>query len=133
LRPGQTLTIGGENWFPGETVRVLMYSTEKVLGTETVKPDGTLPTLTVLIPTDLEIGLHTIKIEGSVSGSVETTFTVLTPVPTTSAPASTSPVVSTGGTTQQSLVRWVVFGLIAIGAGLILNQTRLHQRKRQAK
>ena len=119
LAPGQTLRIGGENWFPGEIVRVTMYSTERVLGTETVNPDGTLPLMEIVIPADLEAGQHTIRVEGSVSGVSEASFTVLAPVPATAAPA-----ISTGGTTLQSPVRWVVFGFLSIGMGLFLNRIR---------
>ena len=119
---GQTLTIGGEHWYPGETVRITLYSTQRVLGTETVNPDGTLPTLAIIIPADLETGQHTIKVEGSVSGTYTTSFTVL--AAPTSAPAA--PLVATGGTAAQSPARWALIGFIAIGAGVILNRTWYH-------
>ena len=129
VTPGQTLRIGGDNWYPGEMVRVTMYSTERVLGIEKVNSDGTLPPMNVVIPSDLEAGQHTIKVEGSVSGVFTTSFTVLAPSPATSA-ATTTPVVSTGGTALQSPARWVLFGFIAIGVSAILNRTLCQPKRR---
>jgi len=133
LTLGQTLSISGENWVPGETVRVTMYSTEHLVGTETVNPDGTLPTMKVVIPTDLETGRHTIIAEGSVSDAVEVSFTVLASVPPSPTPVSSvpaAPTIATGGTALPSSVGWwVVIGLLTVGMRLILSRTSRQPRR----
>ena len=121
---GGTLRIAGEHWVPGETVAITLYSTPLSLGTETANPDGTLPPFDVIIY--LEPGQHTIEMVGSVSGTFEATFTVLAPAPST-AVSPAVPAAPTGGMALQSPARWVLFGFLIIGAGLLLTRKILRQ------
>ena len=125
LTPGQTLRITGENWVPSEHVRVLMYSTERLLATETVNTDGTLPTLEAVVPLDIEIGQHTIRIEGEVSGTAEASFTVVEPAPATAQPGAAA---ATGGAAESSWGKWVLIGFVILGVGAIVRLTHRTQR-----
>ena len=121
---GQTLRIAGANWVPGETVAITLYSTPISLGTVTANSDGTIPPIDVTI--DLEAGQHLVIMEGSISGIVEVPFTVLASAPS-AVVSSAAPAIPSGGTALQSPARWVLFGFLVIGAGLILTRKIIRQ------
>ena len=65
--PGQTITIRGEGFTPGETVVVTFNSIPVPMGSFTADADGVVE-VEVTIPTDAEPGAHTITMVGQTSG-----------------------------------------------------------------
>jgi len=77
LSPGQNVVVTGHGWVPGEQVSITVHSTPIQFPPVMVNPDGSLPTMTVTVPTDFESGTHTLTAVGSQSGTVTLSFQVL--------------------------------------------------------
>jgi predicted alpha-1,2-mannosidase len=86
---GGSLTVAGEGFAPGETLRVTLHSTPVLLATATATSDGGLK-LSVTVPGDTAPGAHELQFAG------ETSQTVVT-VPLTVTAASTGPGPAGGG------------------------------------
>ena len=72
LHPGDTITITGSGLPAGTTLDSILHSTPTDLGTVVAAADGTF-TQTVTIPSDVELGAHTIEVTASGPGIVTTT------------------------------------------------------------
>ncbi|WP_417510370.1 carboxypeptidase regulatory-like domain-containing protein [Microbacterium sp.] len=121
---GATITITGQGFEPGETVRLELHSTPVVLGTVKVAPNGTF-TAQVRIPAGTAPGAHTIYAFGLTSNTV--TATPITVVAASPSPSSsgTGGLAVTGGD-----VPWNQLG----GAALLLlvGGVLLYRRQRSA-
>ncbi|MCL2465504.1 MAG: Ig-like domain-containing protein [Micrococcales bacterium] len=72
---GQSQTVTGYNFNPGEKVDLTLQSTPVDMGTQTADASGTV-VFTVTVPQTLAIGTHTATLTGAQSGSVADTFQV---------------------------------------------------------
>ncbi|QIM18282.1 hypothetical protein G7066_05760 [Leucobacter coleopterorum] len=75
LRQGSTQTAFGHLFVPGERVTGLLESDPISLGTATADSRGNVE-FEVWIPTDFELGRHTVTLTGETSGSVQASFVV---------------------------------------------------------
>ena len=127
---GGVLTITGTGWVPGETVRLTVQSQTIDLGTVTARTDGTLPTVTFVVPAGFEPGTHTVREVGSQAGTRTATFVVTavntgTPTSATTTPGGTQ--VHTGGTSGHNPLVWVAFVVALVGFGLLLVRARVRR------
>jgi len=76
LRPGETQTIVGSGFVPGESVAGVVNSTPISLGTQVANADGVV-TYIWISPADLSPGVHEVVLTGDRSGSVSGTFEVV--------------------------------------------------------
>lgn len=124
-----TVVLSGTGWVPGESVNIQLHSDSIDLGTVTAKDDGTLPPLTVQVPTSLAAGTHTITATGSVSGSVDYSFVVpgasVPSVP--SAPQNGTSIATGGAAAVLPYIAWLAIAMATIGAGLLLIRLRRRQ------
>jgi uncharacterized repeat protein (TIGR02543 family) len=60
---GQTVAVAGDKFQAGSTVKVWIFSDPILLGTVKVNPDGTFAS-TLSVPTGLELGNHTLVLQG---------------------------------------------------------------------
>jgi outer membrane protein OmpA-like peptidoglycan-associated protein len=63
LQPDNTSAVSGTGFRPGTNVQVYIYSTPRLLGTVSTDANGNFAG-TVPIPTDLELGRHTLQVNG---------------------------------------------------------------------
>ncbi|MDR1187055.1 MAG: Ig-like domain-containing protein [Bifidobacteriaceae bacterium] len=90
VSPGDTLTVTGVDFQPGETVTAVMWSDPVLVGQVTVGAEGSLR-LSWVIPDSTEAGEHQVTLTGGLSGAWSAAFEVRgsgpTPTPTESATA----------------------------------------------
>ncbi len=72
IHPGDTITVTGSGLPAGTTLDTVLHSVPTDLGSVVAAADGTF-TQTVTIPTDTELGPHTIQLTATRSGLVTTT------------------------------------------------------------
>ena len=120
---GGTLVVSGVGWVPGESVQITVHSTPIDLGSVTARSDGTFPDVRFTVPEGFEPGIHRITATGTLSGTVENTFTVEAPVAV--APPQEKVSVPTGGAAAPGPdVAWLSVVLSAVGAGFLLLRRR---------
>ncbi len=68
VRPGDTITVGGAGFQPGEKVGVTLFSTPVRLATQTADSSGGV-SYTFVVP-ELPPGAHRIELEGATSGTM---------------------------------------------------------------
>ncbi|MDR0366350.1 MAG: Ig-like domain-containing protein, partial [Bifidobacteriaceae bacterium] len=113
---GDTQTVTGENFQPGEEVTAVMHSDPYVIGTTIADADGRV-TFTWKIPAGTPDGVHTVELSGPLSGSVIQPFNVAMLVFT-----GVSGIVPTVG---------VAAGAILAGWWLLLLAARRRRREEQ--
>jgi hypothetical protein len=115
---GQTQTVTGTNFNPGEQVCLMIYSTPLDGGCQTADVNGTVH-YTFVVPADFETGTHTGTLTGVKSGSVSGTFVVN---------ADKTIVISTGGMavdmTQALSLRGLAAGLVVATIGVWIGASR---------
>jgi len=92
---GQSQTITGYNFNPGERVGLTLQSTPVDMGSQIADASGTV-VFTFAIPSTLEIGAHTATLTGAQSGSVSGPFNVMVFVETGGSVVPTSPSIALG-------------------------------------
>jgi hypothetical protein len=114
LRPGEQQVIIGLAFVPGEVVTLMLDIASWQPLTGVADQNGTV-TFSVAIPLDYQAGARTATLTGSQSGTVASSFQILTPL-----------LVSTGGTlTSVSAPSVMVAGLMVLaGAALLWRSTR---------
>jgi len=111
----------GDRWVVGETVHVTVQSTPLDLGTITIRTNYSGVGPNFIVPSDFEIGTHTITWTGSVSGTHTTTFKVV------ANPKKTS--VGTGGTVIQTGTPLdALAGLSLLGMAVSVTAVRYRRR-----
>jgi LPXTG-motif cell wall-anchored protein len=119
LESGQTVTVDGTGFEPGEAVTVTLHSTTVVLGTVTAGADGSV-SYVLTVPASLEAGAHTVVLAGSTT-SVAVAFQVADTADTAD-PSDELPHTGAGSTGTLGL-----FALSAIvaGAGALIIARRI--------
>ncbi|MFC4222438.1 invasin domain 3-containing protein [Lysinibacter cavernae] len=111
LEAGQKQVAYGHNFQPGETVSGLLQSTPVDLGTQVADRNGDV-TFEFTLPSDIEIGTHTVTLSADYSGSVKKTFQVV----------ATTGLVVTGGDDLAPLGYGIL--LVLAGGALFLLATK---------
>ena len=130
--PGDTITVTGENFIPGESVELSLHSTPVLLATVVVGADGTFST-DVVIPASTASGAHHIEAVGTDTVTVSTAVTLFAPADEPAAPpadepsaeATDSELSSTG--TNAGDVTWLALALLL--GGLALTMPRALRRR----
>ncbi|MEO6701600.1 MAG: Ig-like domain-containing protein [Jatrophihabitantaceae bacterium] len=137
LKPGDTVTITGSDYQPGESVKVVLTPGTTVLAAVTADSSGNV-SATVTLPSTLSAGAHTLTLQGSLA-SATFRFTVAgptgTPTPTSTAPSASASsseagsgstsgggLASTGAQVTAGLSVAVL--LMIAGAGVLLSTRR---------
>ncbi|OAN43202.1 hypothetical protein [Microbacterium sp. H83] len=103
LERNQQQTAVGTGFQPGEVVTGVMTSEPLALGTQVANAQGTV-TFVWTIPSDADLGTHTVTLTGASSGSVATTFQVVA-----------SGLATTGGQVQGG---WIALAALLLMLGL---------------
>ncbi len=103
LERGKQQTAVGTGFRPGETVTGVMTSAPVALGTQVANAQGTV-TFTWTVPTDTDLGTHTVTLTGATSGSVSASFQVVA-----------SGLATTGGQVQGG---WIALAALLLMLGL---------------
>jgi hypothetical protein len=115
VRPGDSLTLRGVGFVPGEEVQALMASQVRVLGVATAEADGSMR-VDVRVPDDADLGEHTLALYAPGSGRGERQGVTVLAAGVPLAPGSTSEVLpATGGPLQP-----VVVAMLVVLAGLAI-------------
>ena len=112
LHPGDTITIDGSGLPAGTTLDTILHSVPTDLGTVVAAADGTF-SQTATVPSDVEIGAHTIEV--TASGPGITTTTKQQPITVTAVPAASAG--SSGKTNVDSTKPTATHGNGENGAG----------------
>ena len=87
------VVVSGAGYEPGSSVEIWLFSTPVMIGTATAGDDGSW-TVEVRIPSEVEIGEHSIQIEGTAPGDIDrtirATLMVADPTPVMTLPESGS-------------------------------------------
>jgi adhesin/invasin len=84
LAPGETQTVTGENFQPGEAVAAVMRSDPLEIGTATADSEGRAA-FTWTVPAATAAGQHQVELSGPLSGQVAGGFLVVPQLPVTGA------------------------------------------------
>jgi hypothetical protein len=121
---GSTITVTGGGFLSGEKVRVTVASDPVTVG-EPVANDSGVASQSFALPSSVGAGSHTVTLTGETSGvtiSAPLTVTAAQVASTTTSTTVKTNIVRTGGnTTDQAQI---AFGLVAVGAGLLLAARR---------
>lgn len=141
---GQSVTVTGSGFTPGETVQATVHSQSIDLGTFTADAEGDV-TFEVTLPASLEPGEHLLVLTGLSSGHTEAIAVTVTASPTTSPPAPTvvpvsskspqSPATSTSAsspTTSLPFTGLDVGAILRTGLLLLVVGALLVRRRRSA-
>jgi hypothetical protein len=109
LTPGGTVSLGGGGFAPGGAVSVYVYSTPTLLATTTADPTGAM-TVTVVLPSDLPAGSHTLQAVGPAPGGGTNQLSVQFTV-------GGNPLASTGFPVVTALV---LAAVLLVGGGAVL-------------
>ncbi|MCL2482793.1 MAG: InlB B-repeat-containing protein [Propionibacteriaceae bacterium] len=125
---GQTVTITGTNWVPGESVHLTVPAASLDLGTVTARADGTLPPVTFTVPAGVDPGSLQVVAVGTSSGTLQTPLTTGTVQPITASESTGTIQMTTGGQTAPLSSAWLLlFGTILTGAGVLVLRARLRR------
>lgn len=118
VRPGDTLTLKGADFVPGEDVQAVMASEVRVLGTARADDAGDV-SLTVVVPVDTPVGPHTVALYAPVSGrgARQSVTVVERPSEVAEPPADALPATGSRGTAA-------LLGVIVLAAGVIVAASR---------
>ena len=116
---GGTLVVSGSGWVSGESVAVTVRSVPLDLGTVTARDDGRIPDVAFTVPEDFEPGAHSVTLVGSLSGSVEATFTVEA-APEPQAPQGGVSAPTGGAAVPGPGASWLLIILASFAAGSLL-------------
>jgi hypothetical protein len=127
VRRGETQTVAGIGFKPGELVTAVMWSEPVEVGQAQASAAGTVA-FSWTIPATAEAGLHRVKLTGEVSGTFEAAFEVLASAQgVQSSPAGTADLPFTGIAGLPTLA-WGVSGLLLAGVLLAL-AARVRRRR----
>ena len=123
VRPGGTLPLVGEDWAPGEPLRItiIVGSTTRELGIVKAGADGHF-VASVVLPRDLPSGPADVDAR-SQSGVIERAFVSIDPDAPDPSPGPTDAVAAAGGD-EIDVVPFVAAGLAVAGLGVLLLRTR---------
>lgn len=125
VAPGGTITVVGEDFLPGSQVNITLVETTEVLGTVTVRADGTFST-NVTLPADLAPGTYTLRVSGvDADGEPRVIDTTITVVAAAAAPAPGTGLAATGG--QFTVGSALAALLLVIGGGALFASRRLRR------
>ncbi|MBP2377548.1 hypothetical protein JOF42_001043 [Microbacterium phyllosphaerae] len=113
LERGAKQTAVGTGFEPGEEVTGVMTSAPIALGSQVADDEGTV-TFTWTVPSDTDLGTHTVTLTGASSGSVAATFQVVA-----------SGLATTGGEVQGG---WIALAALLLMLGL--GATRIARSRR---
>lgn len=127
VRPGQTITVTGTGFVPGEQVQVIMMSEPVVLASAIADGDG-VAVATVRIPLAATSGEHHLYMYGmtsraGVGGPTQVITEAATPVTADAPPVALA---LTGSSTGRLLT--LGFVLVALGASFLVRSTRRASR-----
>ncbi|QIM15818.1 hypothetical protein G7067_04360 [Leucobacter insecticola] len=108
LHPGETQVATGHFFQPGEKVTAVLRSTPVTIGEETADANGDVR-FEFAVPTDIELGEHSVTLSGDFSGDVRQTFQV------TAAPG----LAITGGQSMLLLGGAAIL-ILAVGGALVV-------------
>ncbi|MFQ4150127.1 family 20 glycosylhydrolase [Arthrobacter sp. LAPM80] len=119
VRQGQSVTLTGSGFQPGEQVTGTVHSTPVDLGTSVADASGNV-SFTWTVPASFDLGQHIVTLTGELSGrSVEASFTVL---PSQAVQQDGDGLAHTGANTTSL---WGAALLMAlVGAGIVLGNRR---------
>ncbi len=113
VEAGSTITVTGTGYEPGTGITVWLYSTPRRLGVSTTDSRGQFEA-EILIPTSVDLGTHTLSIDGLTARGVNTTRVGITiDPPRFGIPGTGS---NTSRTTNYALF-FIVLGLVAVYRG----------------
>jgi len=106
---GQQQSAEGFGFLPGEKVHVTVHSAPLDLGVFTADANGDVP-VSFTVPSDFELGTHTVEFAGVTSGTASATFQVV----------AAAPLADTGGSVLSSPGVMAPLALALVVAGLIV-------------
>jgi len=116
VESGSTITVAGTGYQPGTGITVWLYSTPRRLGTSTTDDRGQF-SAELTIPTGIDIGSHTLSIDGTTARGTSTTRIGIN----INRPVSDVPVT---GSAPSNTVSFAVI-LVALGILALLRARRL--------
>ncbi|MDQ1204387.1 metallophosphoesterase family protein [Microbacterium sp. SORGH_AS_0862] len=119
--PGDSFTVAGSGFMPGEEVVVELHSAPVVLARTTADANGAVA-VTVTIPASTPAGAHEIVLVGTGSGR-----TARTPLTVGASAAQAGALAATGAPLPVSLM--IFGGALTLGGGAIVARTVLRNRK----
>jgi len=128
VRRGDTQTISGSGWYPGESVHVTVHSAPVDVGVVTARADGTLPPVSFKVPSGFAVGVHQVSAVGSVSGTHVAAFQVTAGG---GGGSSGGKAVGTGGTVAGGMPWGILLAVAAWAAGLATLAFRRARVRRQ--